>query len=257
MLPATAVEVLREAAVPLLDGTAGDYDPLLQILDGARVTVLGIATVGSHELFEARAALSRRLIVDLGFSSLRIDDPGLPTDAVDAYLIARTDINPARAVDPGLLRPSWTWRNAEMLDFLSWLRAYNDQFAQDRHKVRVRPLQADIDSRTLIWASAGDHLAIIGEVLHARFARLAALIGFTTYAGSVLSDIDGEPRVAQLPSAPSDSIEAELHAIRMSRFMLCLRDAPERVAGALRGTAAEHFDALIHFDYSRALEPLA
>jgi erythromycin esterase-like protein len=31
--------------------------------------------------------------------------------------------------------PAWMWRNADVLDFVSWLRAYNDALGQNTAKV--------------------------------------------------------------------------------------------------------------------------
>jgi erythromycin esterase-like protein len=267
MLAEAALDVLREASIPLLDGEAGDFDPLLRIADGASVVFLGIALLGSHELFQARAELTRRLIADMGFSSLYFDDDAAPLQAMNDYLAGRTERSPAAAaaLGKGALMPTWTWRNAEMLAFLSWLRSYNDLFEGDRHKVSVHAMGQGLRERSVVWADSrrmvnphlgGDGEPGIGEVARARFGRRAVLVGLTTYSGITLTDRDGQLLHAPLGGASPDSIEALLHAVHMPHFVVRLRDAPERVTSALRGTPAEQFDALIHFDRTRALEPL-
>jgi hypothetical protein len=71
-----------------------------------------------------------------------------------------------------------------------------------------------------------------------------------------LTDHDGQPQRTTLGAASPESIEALLHAVHLPHFVVRLRDAPERVTNALRGTPAAQFDALIHFDHTRGLEPL-
>src|SRR2546423_12128807 len=53
-------------AAPLAD--AGDFDVLLDRVGAARVVMLGEASHGSHEFYRWRAALTQRLIDELGFS---------------------------------------------------------------------------------------------------------------------------------------------------------------------------------------------
>ncbi len=45
---------VREAAYPLI-GAAGDYDPLLERIGGARLVLIGEASHGTHEFYRERA----------------------------------------------------------------------------------------------------------------------------------------------------------------------------------------------------------
>jgi erythromycin esterase-like protein len=122
----------------------------------------------------------------------------------------------------------------------------------------------------------------LGQVARERFGRLAVLIGFTTYSGTIVAalDQDGRPMRQMLHAAPAGSYEALCHAAEIPRFLVRLRDAPERLTTALRelrtermvdvmqepraeasmrylhARLADQFDALIHFDQTRSLQPL-
>jgi erythromycin esterase-like protein len=285
------LDALREAAIPLLEGEAGDYDPLLKLSAGARVVLLGVSSFGTHELFHARAELTKRLIQDMGFSSLALDGAPDEVEPIDAYVRGRSNSGLADdALGCISLFPMWIWRNAEMLDFVGWLRSYNDQFYADLHKVDVHTIDLS-RARSVVWAHSrfvGDARATdadepsLGQLARERFGRLAVLVGFTTYSGTVVAALDsnGRPRRQTLHAAPADSYEALCHAAEIPRFLVRLRDAPERLTMALReprtermveavhrpdadasvkylrASLADQFDALIHFDTTRSLEPL-
>src|SRR5437660_1015777 len=90
----------------------------------ARVVLLGEATHGTAEFYRARAAITRRLIVDHGFNIVAVE-----ADWPDAARIDRYVRHLAPAADARLAFqrfPTWVWRNEEVLAFLDWLRAHNE-----------------------------------------------------------------------------------------------------------------------------------
>jgi erythromycin esterase-like protein len=117
---------VREAAHPLT-GAAADYGPLLDQIGDARYVLIGEASHGTHEFYRQRALITRRLIVERGFTAVAVE-----ADWPDAYRVnrfVRGTGDGATAIDSlaGFRRfPTWMWRNADVLDFLGWLRAHND-----------------------------------------------------------------------------------------------------------------------------------
>jgi erythromycin esterase-like protein/predicted phosphoribosyltransferase len=122
-----ALQRLREHARPIT-GAAADYDELLELIGDARVVLLGEASHGTHEFYRQRAQITKRLIVEKGFNVVAAE-----ADWPDAYRInrfVRGANDDPDAVDAlaGFQRfPAWMWRNAEVLDFIGWLRHHNDQ----------------------------------------------------------------------------------------------------------------------------------
>ena len=120
------VGVLRDSAQPLT-GASNDYDALLELIGDARFVLLGEATHGTHEFYRERAQITKRLIAEKGFTAVAVE-----ADWPDAYRVDRyvrgTGMDPsADAALAGFERfPTWMWRNAEVLDFVGWLRAHND-----------------------------------------------------------------------------------------------------------------------------------
>ncbi len=124
---AALADMVREAAHPLT-GAAEGYDPLLEQIGDARFVLLGEASHGSHEFYRERAEITKRLIEEKGFTAVAVE-----ADWPDAYRVNRfvrgvgDDATPDEALGGFKKRfPTWMWRNADVLDFVGWLRAHND-----------------------------------------------------------------------------------------------------------------------------------
>ncbi len=129
------IKGIRKAARPLR-GAADDHDSLLQLVGDARFVLIGEASHGTHEFYRERAQITKRLIRELGFTAVAVE-----ADWPDAYRVnryARGGGDDADATDAlaGFRRfPAWMWRNADVLDFIGWLRAHNDETGPGRPKV--------------------------------------------------------------------------------------------------------------------------
>jgi erythromycin esterase-like protein len=110
-----------------------DFESVLGVIGNARVVLIGEATHGTHEFYRWRANLTRRLIVDHGFAGVAAE-----ADWPDAYRVNRyvraldTEVD-ARSALGGFVRfPAWMWRNTDVLEFIDWLRAHNDDVRAER-----------------------------------------------------------------------------------------------------------------------------
>lgn len=120
-----ALEAVRLAAHPL-DGGPGDYDALLDLVGNARFVLLGEATHGTHEFYEERARITRRLIEEKGFTAVAVEADWPDAWRVNRYVRGEGQDADGRAALSGFERfPSWMWRNTAVLDFVEWLRAHN------------------------------------------------------------------------------------------------------------------------------------
>jgi erythromycin esterase-like protein len=128
-LPNPAAWLTRH--VQPLTGELSDWDALIDLVGDARVVMLGEASHGTAEFYAARAHITRRLIQERGFDVVAIEGDWPDAYAVNRYVQGgRGDELSALA---GFERfPTWMWRNAVVLDFVGWLRRFNDQH---RHKV--------------------------------------------------------------------------------------------------------------------------
>ena len=109
-----------------ITGAAGDYDALLERIGDARFVLLGEASHGSHEFYRERSRLTRRLITEKGFRAVAIEGDWPAAARVNRYVRgAGTDTAAEMALDGFERFPSWRWRNADVLQFVGWLRRHN------------------------------------------------------------------------------------------------------------------------------------
>jgi erythromycin esterase-like protein len=123
---------VHKAAHPLT-GASADYDPLMRLVGESRFVLLGEASHGTHEFYRERAQITKRLITEKGFTAVAVEADWPDAWRVNRYV--RGDKSDAEAVDAlsGFKRfPTWMWRNADVLDFIGWLRTHNDSQTSNR-----------------------------------------------------------------------------------------------------------------------------
>src|SRR6266571_3803050 len=132
--PTVLINAVRETAHPLTGATT-DYDPLMQLIGGARFVLLGEATHGTHEFYRARSEITKRLITEKGFVAVAVEADWPDAYRVNRYVRGLNDDPTARDALAGFKRfPIWMWRNTDVLDFIEWLRAYNTGLPPDARK---------------------------------------------------------------------------------------------------------------------------
>ena len=134
------------------------------------------------------------------------------------------------------------------------------------------------DARATELGQAGE--LTLGQLARERYDNQAASIGFTTYRGTVTAaSAWGEPPARrQVRPGMRGSYEALLHEAGMGKLLIDLREEaaaevlhPERLERAIGviyrpeserqshyffAHLADQFDAVVHLDETRALEPL-
>jgi erythromycin esterase-like protein len=124
------------AAAHRLEGSPADFDPLLDRIGDAAVVLIGEASHGTHEFYRIRAEITKRLIRDKGFSGVAVEADWPDAYRVNRYVRGRVgDADSAEALAGFIRFPQWMWRNADVLDFVGWLRAFNDERRGESEKV--------------------------------------------------------------------------------------------------------------------------
>lgn len=130
--------MLRAAAEPLpgLEAPTA-FGAAFDRFGAARVVLLGEATHGSSEFYRARAAITRRLIEQHGFTIVAVEADWPDAARIDGWIRRRGRAIPEQAIFARF--PSWMWRNVEVKEFVEWLRAHNDTQPAER-RVEFRGL---------------------------------------------------------------------------------------------------------------------
>lgn len=121
--------LVRDAAEPLpaIDDPA--FGAMFDRFADARIVLLGEASHGTSEFYSARAAITRRLIEEHGFTIVAVEADWPDAASIDRHVRHK----PARAdAEPAFQRfPTWMWRNTDVDAFVGWLRDHNQGLAAD------------------------------------------------------------------------------------------------------------------------------
>ncbi|WP_141584823.1 erythromycin esterase family protein [Actinomadura sp. WMMA1423] len=144
------------AALPL--EYAEDLDPLLDRIGDARYVLVGEASHGTHEYYAWRAALTRRLIAERGFTFVAVEGDWPDCRRVGRCVtLAPGAPDDPRAVLDGYERwPTWMWANEETARFCHWMRDRNAGLPPDE---RAGFYGLDVYSLWESLRAVVDHLA--------------------------------------------------------------------------------------------------
>jgi erythromycin esterase-like protein len=175
---------------------------------------------------------------------------------------------------------SWNLRDRHMVDTLEALAEHLDRLRGDPAKIVVWAHNSHLgDARATEMGSRGE--LNVGQLVRERHPGQCRLLGFTTYTGTVTAadewDAPADRKVAR-PALP-DSVEELFHQVGSKEFLLWFdlarpaaevlraarleraigviyRPQAERQSHYFHARVADQFDAVIHIDETRAVEPL-
>ena len=104
-----------------------DYELMSKLADryaGRKLVLLGEATHGTSEFYEARSWITERLVALHDFTIVAVEADWPDAATYDAY-VRKRNASPA-AERPFSRFPRWMWRNREVYEFLHRLRATNE-----------------------------------------------------------------------------------------------------------------------------------
>ena len=128
----SAPDLIAKAAEPLpaLDDPA--FGALFDRWGSKRIVMLGEASHGTHEFYAARAAITRRLVEEHGFTIVAVEADWPDAARVDRYVRHRPLARDPAA--PFERFPTWMWRNRDMLGLFQWLRTHNEGVSDPKRR---------------------------------------------------------------------------------------------------------------------------
>ncbi len=175
---------------------------------------------------------------------------------------------------------SWNLRDRHMADTLNALASHLGRQRGTPAKIVVWAHNSHLGDARATETSASGELNL-GQLVRERHAGNCRLVGFTTYTGTVTaaSHWEGPAERKWVRPALADSIEELFHEVGEKEFLLRFGAAPrsadalrsgrlqraigviyrpetERRSHYFRARVPDQFDALIHIDETRAVEPL-
>ncbi len=200
-----------------------DFGSLFDRFGDARVVLLGEATHGTADFYNARAAITRRLIEQHGFSIVAVEADWPDATRVDRYVRHRGS---GRYDEACFARfPTWMWRNEEVREFVEWLRAHNETRPADK-RVELRGL--DVYSLRSSMAEVLSYLDRVdpeaGKVARKRYGCLTPWQSEPAWYGRAV--ISGEHDPCE------DAVVAQLREILDKRLQYSRKDGEDYLDAA-------------------------
>lgn len=128
--PTDILAAVRGAALPL--ESQADDRHVLDWLGEAPIVLLGEATHGTQDFYEARARLSRQLIERKGFAAIAVEGDWPDAWRVNRYVQGAGALSAFAALSGFARFPTWMWRNTEIATLVDWLRQHNHGLPERR-----------------------------------------------------------------------------------------------------------------------------
>lgn len=209
--------------------------------------------------------------------------PSRPDDAFFSALMNARVAQNAEAYYRTMFRgrvSSWNLRDKHMAQTLFDLRGHLAAASKGGGRLVVWAHNSHLgDARATEMGRQGEWN--VGQLVRERFGERAFLLGFTSYEGTVTAahDWDQPPQRKRMRPGMHGSYEKLFHEVGVPKFWLDLRNLGEAAAGLREerleraigvvyrpesermshyfdANLAAQFDAVVHFDRTRAVEPL-
>ena len=129
------VDIIRHAAT-WFESSPDGFGSLLESIGDARLVLIGEASHGTHEFYHERAQITKRLITEQGFTAVAIEADWPDAERVNRYVRGLSDdVYAIDALADFRRFPTWMWRNTVVVEFVEWLRAYNDTLPPGATKI--------------------------------------------------------------------------------------------------------------------------
>ena len=175
---------------------------------------------------------------------------------------------------------TWNLRDQHMMETLLALMEHLEGMQEEARLVVWAHNSHLGDARATQMGEQGE--LNVGQLVREHFGQAAVLVGFTTYTGTVTAahDWGDMPQRMRVRPALIGSYESLFHLTEVPNFLLIPGETNARVLNALRerrleraigviyrpltervshyffASLPDQFDAVIHYDITRALEPL-
>lgn len=125
------VSLVREEAEAFGDIDTARFDGLVDRIGDSKLVLLGEATHGTSEFYRMRARITRELVLRKGFQFVAVEADWPDAARVDEY-VRGGPRRSAVAFAPFSRFPTWMWRNEEVLELATWMRAHNAERPEQR-----------------------------------------------------------------------------------------------------------------------------
>ncbi len=131
----SVMHLLRESIVPL--NSLNDNKDIIKNIAEKPIVMIGDSTHGSHEFYQQRINITKQLIQQKKFKLIVLEGDWPNVYSVNQYIQSLTDLTAMHVLNISNPGASWLWGNLEVLNFIVWLKSYNEQLPEGEQKVSI------------------------------------------------------------------------------------------------------------------------
>ncbi len=126
---------LKSSVVPL--HSLNDNNAIMQLVGQVPLVLIGDSTHGTHEFYQQRITISKQLIQEKNFKLILLEADWPNVYTLNQYVQSAIHVTAEQALDVFNPQSAWLWSNLEMLNFIQWLKSYNEQLPDGEQKVSL------------------------------------------------------------------------------------------------------------------------
>ncbi|MCU7834800.1 MAG: erythromycin esterase family protein [gamma proteobacterium symbiont of Taylorina sp.] len=131
----TPMDLLRQSVIPL--NSLDDSEDIILHIGQKPLVLIGDSTHGTHEFYQQRINISKRLIQEKNFKLVVLEGDWPNVYTLNQYIQSQTSLSARQVLHSSNPDAVWLWNNVEMLNFIVWLKKYNENLPAGEQKVSV------------------------------------------------------------------------------------------------------------------------
>ena len=134
-LYAAEISLLKQSIIPL--NSLDDNKEIVKLIEQKSLVLIGDSTHGTHEFYQQRINISKDLIRKKNFKLILLEGDWPNIYILNQYVHAKVKLTAAQVLRVFNPDAVWLWGNIEMLNFIRWLKKYNDKLPIEEQKVSL------------------------------------------------------------------------------------------------------------------------
>ncbi|MFT4414298.1 erythromycin esterase family protein [Fredinandcohnia humi] len=127
------IQAIKDYSTPIIKPS--DIQHLVQEIRNEKYVLLGESSHGTSEYYKMRTEITKRLIIEKGFTFIAVEGDWPACQQVNRYIKSyeHNFVNANDVLKKSFNRwPTWMWANEEMVDLIEWLKNFNQQQPRER-----------------------------------------------------------------------------------------------------------------------------
>lgn len=129
------MNLLKDSVVSL--NNLDDSKSIIKLIGDRSPVLIGDSTHGTYEFYQQRINISKQLIQKKNFKLVVLEGDLYNIYTLNLYIHSMISISALQALDVADAQGAWLWNNLPMLNFIQWLKNYNQQLPKTEPKVSL------------------------------------------------------------------------------------------------------------------------